>query len=174
MDFTVAATCITTRGTITTTTGKMRAKTTWITAKTLPRNVPIGWRTGARTGRTASRIRRSNAPIARRTGWKTGPTRRRNEPSGPHRRKALRHRVPAAVVPQARKLAARAAGPGLSQVLNEQARTRSRAIRAATRSARPAPGDSEAAAAAHRAAAGLVAAGAGDDLRSKRGPHEHE
>ena len=62
---------------------------------------------------------------------KTGQTRRPNEPSGPHRRKAPRHRARAGVVLQARKLAARAAAPGLSRVLNEPARTRSRAIRAA-------------------------------------------
>jgi hypothetical protein len=174
MAFTVAATCTTTRGTTTTTTGKMRAKTTWITAKTWPRNAAIGWRTGARTGRTAWRIHRSNAPIGRRTEWKTGPTRRPNEPSGPHRRKAPRNRARAGVVPQPRKLAAVAAGPALSQVVNEPARMRSRAIRAATRSVRPAPADSEAAAAAPRAAAVHAAAGAGDDQRSERSPHEDD
>ena len=77
-------------------------------------------------------------------GRKLGQTRRPNEQRGQRRRQAPRHRARAGVVLQPRKLAVRAARPGLSRVVNEPARTRSRATRAAHLNAPPAPGDSKA------------------------------
>ena len=94
MDGTVAAICTTTRGTTTTTHGKMRATIGWITAKTLSRNAAIGSRTGGTIGQTAWRIHNSNAPTARRIVRKTGQPRRPNEHSGPHRHQAPRRSGP--------------------------------------------------------------------------------
>ena len=122
--------------------------------------------TGRKTGRRPGRRRTETRP-ERAEPDDAGPTNRADD-TGAKRLDTERERESCCSRGSSRP---EQRDPGSSRVVNEPARTRSRAIRAAHLSAPPAPGGSKAAAAAPRAAAAhvaVVAAGVGADQRVRR------